>query len=366
MTAMDSSLESVYPWIKLPLIISAPMFPMSCPRLALSVSKAGGLGFITGGLDAASLKKSLQETVELVKQIQPPIKSEKDTLPIGVGFLLFGNVLNEILPLIKEHVPAAVWLFAPRQLADYVSWTTAIREATQGKTKIWFQVGSSNDAIQITKTCQPDALVIQGADAGGHGLRRSAGLISLFPEVSDNLVAEGMEHVPLFAAGGVAEGRGFLAALALGASGVAMGTRFLASDEALIPRGYRDAVINVKSGATGTIRSELFDKLRGPNIWPQGYDGRAVINKTYVDAEEGMRLDENAQLYAEALQNDLQQYPESDQMPIGAGRLTMWAGSGVGLVRQVLPAADIVDQTREELSDRLRKLSTRYLEQRDG
>lgn len=325
------------------------MFPMSCPRLAVAVSQAGGLGFITGGLDAASLEKSLQETTQLVNQALPPVTFEKGTLPIGVGFLLFGNKLDDVLPLIKQHVPAAVWLFAPSKIADYLPWTKSIREATGGKTKIWFQVGSPADALEVAKTCEPDAVVVQGADAGGHGLQVSAGLISLFPEVSDDLKAGGFGHIPLFAAGGIVEGRGFLAALSLGASGVVMGTRFLASEEALIAKGYRDAVLSIKSGSTETVRSEVFDNLGGPNIWPQGYDGRAIINESYVDAEKGMHIDENRRLHAAAMEGDQPQYPEHGRKPAESGRVTMWAGSGVGLVNEVLHAAEIVDRTRKEV-----------------
>lgn len=360
MDATVPSLKLTYPWIQFPLIISAPMFPMACPALAVAVSKAGGLGFLSGGLDAASLQKSLEESAEIVSQAKPAMSFDKGILPVGVGFLLFGNKLEEVLPLIREYRPAAVWLFAPDAIADYVTWTRALREATGGKTKIWFQVGSPADALEVAKTCQPDALVVQGADAGGHGLQRSAGLISLFPEVSDELKAAGLQHVPLFAAGGVVEGRGFLAALALGAGGVVMGTRFLAAEEALIPKGYQDAVVAIKSGSTGTIRTELFDNLRGPSIWPKGYDGRAIINGSYVDAEHGMALDANRRLYSEAIEGRLQQYPKKGEMSGETGRLTLWAGSGVGLVNEVLPAADIVGQTRKQVYEVLGRLGSWY------
>jgi nitronate monooxygenase len=333
------------------------MFPMSCPALAVAVSRAGGLGFLTGGLDAAGLKKSLDETAALVKTCQPPLAvADDDTLPIGVGFLLFGNKLSEVLPLLRERVPAAVWLFAPQHMADYAVWTEAIREATRGRTKIWFQVGSAADALEVGETCEPDALVVQGAEAGGHGLQRSAGLISLFPEVADALQEAGLGHVPLFAAGGMADGRGCLAAMALGASGVVMGTRFLAAEEALIPKGYQDAIVAVKSGTAATVRTDLFDKLAGPNIWPVGYDGRAIINRTYVDAEGGMHLDALRNVYSGAFEGRFPKYPESGQAPVGSGHLTMWAGSGVGLVNQVMPAAEIVEQTRKQVCESLEQI----------
>lgn len=362
MDATASSLKSAYPWIQSPLIISAPMYPMSSPSLAVTVSRAGGLGFLTGGLAAADLKKSLEESAELVHRVKPPMSFEEGTLPVGVGFLLFANKLGEVLPLVQRYKPAAAWLFAAHQIADYATWTRALREASGAKTKIWVQVGSPVDALQVAKICEPDALVVQGADAGGHGLQRSTGLMSLFPEVDDGLKAEGLGHIPLFAAGGVVEGRGTLAALALGASGVVMGTRFLAAEEALIPKGYQDAVVGVKNGSTATVRTELFDNLQGPSIWPKGYDGRGIINQTYADAEAGMHVDENSRLYAEALNGRVQQYPESGQSATGTGRLTMWAGSGVGLVDRVMPAVEIVEQTRHEVKQMLRRLSAGYAE----
>ena len=196
----------------------------------------------------------------------------------------------------------------------------------------------STAALEVAKTCEPDVLVIQGSDAGGHGLQRSAGLTSLFPEVTEHWKAENLGRIPLIAAGVVTEGRGFLAALALGAGGVAMGTRFLAAEEALIPEGYQDALI---SGSTTTVRTGPFDKFRGPNVWLQGCDGGAMVHETYADAESGMHLDENCRLCAKALQGGLQQYPNSGSMSPKTGRLTMWAGSGVELANRVLPATEL-------------------------
>ena len=74
-------------------------------------------------------------------------------------------------------------------------------------------------ARHVAGTTKPDVLCIQGADAGGHGFERGAGIISLVPEVFDTLAREGFSHIPLVASGGIVDGRGVAAALTLGALG---------------------------------------------------------------------------------------------------------------------------------------------------
>ena len=106
------------------------------------------------------------------------------------------------------------------------------------KTKIWIQIGTVSDAVEVAHLCAPDVLVVQGADAGGHGLAQGAGIASLLPEVADALREVGKDFIPLVAAGGIVEGRGVAACIASGANTVVIGTRFLASREANITKGY--------------------------------------------------------------------------------------------------------------------------------
>ena len=101
-------------------------------------------------------------------------------------------------------------------------------------------------ALNIARISAPDVLVVQGLDAGAHGWEKGAGLISLLLEAEDVLDTNGL-NIPLVAAGGIADGRGVAAALALalGASGVVVGTRFLCAPETRVPhKGYRDAVLD--------------------------------------------------------------------------------------------------------------------------
>lgn len=285
----------------------------------------------------------------------PTVDSHGESaLPVGVGFLNWGASLDATLPLLREYRPVAVWFFAPRSLESLVEWTEKSREATAGKTKVWIQVGSVKEAVDVCRMCNPDVLIVQGSDAGGHGLNKAAGLISLVPEVIDKLqelAKEGTLKIQptVIAAGGIADGRGVAAAQALGAQGVVMGTRFLASHEANIAQGYKAEVIRAHDGGQTTSRSGVYDTLRGITEWPEAYGGRGVLNQSYHDALSGMSWEENKQLHDEALKAGDQGWGES-------GRLTTYAGTCVGLVKRAQSAREITEEVREEARTVLRRL----------
>lgn len=263
-------------------------------------------------------------------------------MPIGVGFINWGADLSTAIPLIAQYRPAAVWFFAPTSISSLCEWTTQTRKASP-RTKIWVQIGSVKEAVEVMHATRPDVLVIQGTDAGGHGLAQGASLITLFPEVFDNVQGicrqGGIPQPILVAAGGIADARGAAAALALGAAGVVLGTRFLASPEANISKGYRDEILRASDGGQSTARSNVYDNLRGTTGWSETHNARGVINKSYVDAMAGMDEEENRKLY----------YEEMKKGEAGWGveaRMTTYAGSGVGLVREVKSAGDIVREVR--------------------
>lgn len=243
-----------------------------------------------------------------------------------------------------------MWFFAPRSLESLKEWTESVRRETQGATKIWVQVGSVEDAADVMRTCKPEVLVCQGNDAGGHGLAKGCSVTVLLPEIQDTLEGicrdKGVDMPVLVAAGGIAEARGCAAALAVGASGVVMGTRFLASDEAEIMNGYKQAVLGAGDGGQNTIRSRVYDILRGTNQWPASYNGRGVINKTYVEAMEGKVPEHEAKrLYNEAVQAGDDGWGKEGKWQ--DGRMTTYAGTGVGLVKNIKPSAEIVEEVRE-------------------
>jgi nitronate monooxygenase len=326
------------------------MMKITMARLAVAVSKAGGLGFVAGGFDLSGLGKDMDEAAELLKLSS--IQSRSGVLPVGIGFQNWGSDINLAMPVIKKHQPAAVWFFAPHQPSDLLPWAKEARAATDGKTKIWVQVGTVAEAIEVAKTTKPDVIVLQGSDAGGHGLQQRASIISLLPEVSDAFAKAGIE-IPLIAAGGISDGRGAAAALALGASGVALGTRFLAAEEATIAKGYQNEVLRVSDGGVSTVKTKLYDIVRGTIDWPPAYDGRGVANRSYLDDLHGMSVKENQELYKEAIKlGDDGWGPE--------GRMTTYAGTSVGLIDKVLSAEEIVKDVQKEALKVLENTARRF------
>ncbi|PGG99089.1 nitronate monooxygenase [Blastomyces parvus] len=339
------TLQELHPTIpaNTPVISCAPMLFIASPNLAISVTRAGGLGFIGAGFDVSKLETLLTQAAELASTSSPPIPNyNKDDptspIPIGVGLLNWGANLDQALPILAKHTPAALWLFAARDpdpADNYATWAREVRRVTNNRTRIWIQVGSVADALETAEKARPDVLVVQGVDAGGHGLARGASIIPLVPEVKDALARAGHGGIPLVAAGGIADGRGVAAALCLGATGVVMGTRFLACAEAAVARGYQAEVLRVEDGGVNTARTTVYDTVRGFNAWPPRYDGRGVVNDTFRDKEAGMDDAENQRLYKE----------ETEKGDAGwgpKGRMTTYAGTGIGLVREVKSAEEIV------------------------
>ncbi|MCJ1237856.1 hypothetical protein MMC14_005843 [Varicellaria rhodocarpa] len=344
-------LKSTYPWIITPLVVGAPMKLITGPAIAAAISCAGGIGFIGPLGDPRKLGDALYSAKQILDKSASSssassslrLQHSSHILPVGVGFQTWDGDLSAAAEAIGVHCPAAAWLFAPRHgQSELDSWAQRIREVSPN-TQIWMQIGSVEDALKAAQSDQaPDVLVVQGQDAGGHGLSRGAGIVTLLPEVADALeVSEKGASIPLIAAGGIVDGRGMTAALALGASGIAMGTRFLASEEAQITRGYQDTVIKGSDGGQKTVKTQLYNHLRGTMNWPAGYEARGLLNRSWVDHENGMSFEENRMLYGEAIKKGDEGWGEE-------GRLATYAGTAVGLIKEVKGAGEIVRTTRTQ------------------
>ncbi|KAF2993306.1 hypothetical protein E8E13_000307 [Curvularia kusanoi] len=305
--------------------------------LAVAISKAGGIGFIGAGTDVSDLDTHLSSAAAQLRDAG--LRTENGTLAVGVGFINWGADLSAALPVIAEYNPAAVWFFAPSSLSALADWTAKFRAASPA-TKVWVQVGSVREAEDVVRECRPDVLVVQGTDAGGHGLAQGAGLVSLVPEVGDAVAGVGGEGPVVVAAGGIADARGVAAAMVLGAAGVVMGTRFLASNQAVVAKGYQDEVLRARDGGQTTVRTKVWDNARGTTGWAETHNGRGIVNKTYTDAMSGMGDDENKKLYEADMQ-------KGDEGWGTHARLCTYAGSAVGLIREVKDAGDIVREVRE-------------------
>jgi nitronate monooxygenase len=190
-----------------------------------------------------------------------------------------------------------------------------------------------------------DVIVAQGTEAGGHGLPARS-TMPFVPTVVDALAARASE-VLVVAAGGIADGRGLAAALMLGADGVLMGTRFYATQEALVPAAAKAAVV----AATGdeTVRTSVYDIANGRS-WPPGYTGRVVRNE-FVEKWHGHEK-ELARVHAEEFKKVQEAFGSGD---FDVGNVTV--GEAIGLVHDIPKAADVINRIVAEAETRFAKFA---------
>jgi nitronate monooxygenase len=335
---MSSSMYAYYPWVSRPLIANAAMANFAGSRLAVAVTIAGGLGFIGSEGDMESLSSEFDKATSLVEGSQ--IDTTGLTLPIGVGFLIFLTELEGAANAIAKYRPAAILLSCPPEPQVFAVWSKEMRAASP-QSRIWIQVPGVTAAVEAARLCVPDVLVLQAADAGGHGCSPGAGLVNLIPETRDALDAAGFPNISIVGAGGIGDGRGVAATMTCGADGVLLGTAFLASLEVDLPeKEYQEAVLEAVDGGKSTVRSTIFDELRGKSVWPGGYDCRALVSASYKNYLDGVGVEELRRRYADAVTSPHKGFG-------GERRAVIWAGSGVGLLKEVKAAGDIVRELRE-------------------
>ncbi|KAL6900052.1 putative oxidoreductase 2-nitropropane dioxygenase family [Trichoderma evansii] len=348
-SAIAKKLLQRYPWVAFPFIVSAPMSGYAGPELAVAVSRAGGLGFIGPGGETKDMGGSMEEAASLLQEAQFFSRLDNDLLPVGVAFLLWKDDLDTAISVIQKSKPCAVWLYAPEQSQHVYQWINSIRAASP-QTQIWIQIGTVNEAKGLlSNSTKPDVLVVQGSESGGHGRATDGmGLMSLLPEVVDVMA---QSEVPIFAAGGIVDDRGVAASLCLGASGVVMGTRFLASHEARISLGFQNEIVRAGNGAVSTTRTLLYNHLRGEYGWPEDYVPRTIINKSYVEFNEGRPFEELKELWHQAGDTEgLAWGPE--------GRRGQYVGASIGLIHDVIDAAEIVREIRDKVVARVKSLQS--------
>ena len=289
-------------------IIQAPMAFAAGGRLAAAVSGAGGLGMIGGAYDAGDWIAEQQELA--------------GNQSVGCGFITWKlREHPQALEQALDRDPAAIFL----SFGDPAEFLPAIRAA---KVPLICQVQTLRDAAHAIDL-GAEIIVAQGAEAGGHGEKRAT--FTLVPEVADHIARHAPE-VLLCAAGGVADGRGLAAALVLGADGVVVGSRFWASEEALVHPAMREAAL--KASGDDTLRSTVTDIMRGYD-WPKRYTGR-VLRNDFTDRwhkdPDGLRA---------ALAQELPRW----QAAVAAGdarTANAFVGEVAGLIGTISPAADIL------------------------
>jgi nitronate monooxygenase len=300
-------------------ILSAPMGAVAGGRLAAAVSRAGGLGLIGPGYLGTDWINAQFAAAEGAR--------------VGIGFITWDLQRSpERLDAALAHKPAAVML----SFGDPEPFLAPIRRAGAC---VLLQV-QTLAAAKRAAALGADLIVAQGTEAGGHGADRA--LFPLLPAAVDAVAP-----IPVIAAGGIADGRGLVAALALGAHGVLVGTRFYAAEEALGPVSAKARLVS--AGGDSTVRTHVFDIVRGLP-WPSGFTGRAVRNE-FTQRWHGQESDLRA-----AVPQEQPRFMHA--VSTGDWDTAMvWAGEGLDLVHEVLPAATIVERFMQEADAVLQTLS---------
>lgn len=300
-------------------ILAAPMGPdLTGPDLVAAVSGAGGLGILQAQLHPPD---ALREQIRRVRSLTDR--------PFGVNFILHFPHEAGVAVCLEERVPVLHTFWGdPAPLVERVH--------AAGVTLL-HQTGTVRGARAAVEA-GVDAIVAQGVEAGGH-VEGEVSTLVLVP-----CVVDAVAPVPVIAAGGIADGRGIVAALALGAQAVAMGTRFLATREAEAHERYKARLL--EAGEEDTLRTVLFDRE-----WPDA--PVRTLRTPFVErwlGREGERRDERlSDLIGETViggqRVPIHRFtgiPPSGRATGEIDAMDFAMGQGVGLVRDVPGAGDLV------------------------
>jgi NAD(P)H-dependent flavin oxidoreductase YrpB (nitropropane dioxygenase family) len=310
-------------------IVSAGMGGVATSKLVGAVSEAGGFGILgAAGVGPAAIRSEIAAARKVTRK------------PIGVNLLIPFLRPGVVEALADEPIEAVTFFWgAPVEYAD------SIRRLHDAGIKVIWQCGSVAEA-RAAVAAGVDAVMAQGLEAGGH-VRGDIGTIALIPAVRDAIGG-----LPMLAAGGLADGRGLAAVLSLGADAGVFGTRFLVANESAAHRDYKGAVIRAQAG--DTIHTTLFDIG-----WPDA--PHRVIRTPAVEAWEragrpatGDRPGEGdpmGPLLHSGSEVPLVRYsvsPPTETIDGDISGLAFYGGQSCGLIKETMPAAEIVRGIAEE------------------
>ena len=300
-------------------VLQAPVWPAASADLVAAVGAAGAIGSIAGVFSRAD---ALLAQIARVR---------------GLSDRPF--VVNHLVPSLDEDSFAATLGARPAAVSFALGHPgELVARAHEAGVKVIHQVHTLAQALEVSDL-GIDVFVAQGSEAGGQGMAAGVSTMALVPQVADAVAP-----APVLAAGGVADGRGLAAALTLGAAGVNVGTRFLASTEASATQPWKAQILGARS--EDCVRFETW----GAILPASGYDVvPRVIRTPFVDEWYG-RFDEAAaqakRLRGEIMHSARAGTPEA---------LTPFAGQTAGLIGEVLPAAEIVRRMAVDACDALRR-----------
>ena len=288
-------------------IIQAGMVWNSGWRLASAVSNAGGLGLIGAG---SMYPEVLREHIQKCKKATAK--------PFGVNVPMLYPNLEEIIAIIVEERVKIVFTSA----GNPKTWTPILKE--KGITVV--HVVSSVKFALKAEAAGVDAIVAEGFEAGGHNGREETTTFTLIPMVKEKV------KIPIISAGGIATGRGMLAAMVLGADGVQIGSRFVASEESSAHINFKQEVLNSQDGDTHLTLKELAPV-------------RLIKNKFYTELQEMYLQKATVAQLKEKLGRGRAKKGmfEGD---LEEGELEI--GQIAGLIHEIKPAAEILKEIIEE------------------
>ncbi|HZP30965.1 MAG TPA: nitronate monooxygenase [Acidimicrobiia bacterium] len=304
-------------------VMLAGMGGVSYHRLVAAVSEAGGFGCLGAGT------MGTEEMVDEIRRVRAATAK-----PFGVDLLtaLPDQMATNVEHLVAERVPVFVGaLGVPREVIELCHEHNVLVVNMCGKVR--------HAVAAVEAGC--DLVVAQGTEAGGH-----TGTVATMPLVPQVVDAVG-DRVPVVAAGGIFDGRGLAAALALGADGVWVGTRFIATPEARAVPGYKDKLLATHED--GTVVSRAFS----------GKTMRVVRNETtrYYEEHPGELRPFPEQIGIAFRAGSLHLPLGDDARDVDPDRECYPAGQGVGAVHDVVPAAELVRRIVAEAEKALERMN---------
>ncbi|KAK9071050.1 hypothetical protein SSX86_009618 [Deinandra increscens subsp. villosa] len=307
-------------------ILQAPLGPdISGPELVAAVANAGAIGI---------LRAPDWESPDYLRELIRKTKSLTNK-PFGVGIVLAFPHKENLKCVLQEKV-AILQLYWGQVTKDVVF------EAHQAGVKVVPQIGSIEEA-KLALDAGVDAIIVQGHEAGGHVIGQEA-LVALVPRVVDLVGSRG---IPVIAAGGIVDERGYVAALALGAQGVCLGTRFLATDESYAHPEYKKRVVEMSE----TEYTNVYGRAR----WP-GAPHRVLKTPFFVewrnlpDHENEANQPVIGHSTIHGMEKEIRRFAGTIPNRTTTGdieNMVMYAGEGVGLIEDILPAAQVVKRLVE-------------------
>lgn len=293
-----------------PIVLGGMPVAFNSPELVAAVSNAGAVGMIgCTHLDPDAIHACTKSIRKLT------------SAPFGLNLLMFLSD-EASFAAVLETKPAVMSLSWPTRDQDVAAW---IQRSHDAGCKVTYMAGDVGEAVRGAEA-GADIIVAQGTEGGGHVGWMGTAVIT-------PLIVDAVAPTPVIAAGGIADGRGFAAALALGAEGVLLGTRFLATKECGINDRYKRAILD--SDGHDTVLTEIPDIAAG-QVWP-GAMSRVRRNK-FIERWSGREwllrqsLSEAAAGVTEARKNG-----DPEEAPL-------FFGQDAGLVNDLPPAAAIIER----------------------